>query len=287
MVKHGAGFLRAATVTVALAASARSAADEVALDVVFADTFESATPSVYRIGAIALRDPHVFYLVSGFLCLDGTQVLNQQIQDGLDADQDDDGFYDASPLVEFRPEDMSGTPHRFETRAGACTTDATPDCTPADDAVATRWYAGFDVSPPTVCLGALPDTTSGFQPPVPAPDGTCFTTSAIDASLPLDTLTLPLWDTQLAAPWPAAGGSTGGGLLRGFLRESDADDLVVSLGTASVTLSSLLPDGSGSCMTGVAHGKDVDRGEAGWWMYLEYRLDAVSAPSSGVPSGVR
>jgi hypothetical protein len=37
-----------------------------------------------------------------------------------------------------------------------------------------------------------------------------------------------------------------------------------------------LPGGTGSCASGITNGLDNDRNEAGWWMYLEYRLDAVS-----------
>jgi len=111
---------------------------------------------------------------------------------------------------------------------------------------------------------------------VPTPDGNCFATTAADASLPFGTLSIPLWDTAFAAPWPNTSGSTGDGLMRGFLRESDADQIPIDLGGQTVALSSLLPDGNGSCATGVVNGKDVDRDEPGWWMYLEYRLDAVS-----------
>ena len=73
-----------------------------------------------------------------------------------------------------------------------------------------------------------------------------------------------------------ADGSTGGGLMRGFLRESDADQIGVDVSGQSVVLSSVLPGGTGSCAQNVAHGKDTDRDESGWWMYLETRLDAVS-----------
>ncbi|HEX5123741.1 MAG TPA: hypothetical protein VFV97_10890, partial [Rhodanobacteraceae bacterium] len=77
--------------------------------------------------------------------------------------------------------------------------------------------------------------------------------------------------------WPATTGSTSGGLMRGFLRESDADQIMVDPGTGPVVLSSLLPGGTGSCAAGVTNGLDSDRNEPGWWMYLEVRLDSVSA----------
>jgi hypothetical protein len=231
---------------------------------------------VFRIGSVALRDPHLFSTVV-FLCVDSTEVINGEFQQQLDADEDADGFYDASALAVFRPLDASGRPGVLENQAGICTTESPPQCAPAGDPPIARWYAAFDLSPPTVCLGALPDTTSGYSPPVPEPGGTCFTTTAVDTTFALGKLSIPLWDTQYAAPFPATTGSSGGGLLRGFLRETDADQIVLDIGGQNIALSSLLPDGTGSCATNVAHGKDSERGAAGWWMYLEYRLDAVSA----------
>lgn len=148
---------------------------------------------------------------------------------------------------------------------------------PGTDAPIARWYEQFNLTSPTVCLGALPGTTSGYTPPVPAPGGDCLATTAVDTALPFGTLSIPMWDTQIGAPWPALAGSTSGGLLRGFLRESDADQITIDFNGQSITLSSLLPDGTGSCATGVTDGKDIDRGEPGWWMYLETRFDATSA----------
>jgi len=254
----------------------RASADEIAFEVVFSAGFEAAPPSVFRIGSLALRDPHLFY-TAAFFCVDSTNALNDQIQQQLDADADGDGIYDASALAVFRPLDASGHPGVLDNQGGLCTTESPSQCAPAGDAPISRWYGAFDAVPPTVCLGALPDTTSGYDPPVPVPSGLCLTTTAVDQTFPLGALVIPLWDTQYATPFPTAAGSTDGGLLRGFLREADADEIVLDLGGESVVLSSLLPDGTGSCATNVTHGKDSHRGEPGWWMYLEYRLDAVSA----------
>jgi len=251
-------------------------ASEVELDVIFASGFEAATPTVFRMGGVALRDPHLFFPFAGF-CVDSTDALNQNIQQQLDADADTDGFYDSSPLTVFRPLDTSGAPGIFENRDGVCDTGTTPHCTPGIETPVERSYAMYDLTAPTVCAGPLPDTTSGFDPPVPAPGGHCFATTVIDTVLPLSSLQLPLWDTKFAAPSPSATGSTGGGLMRGFLRESDADQISIDLGAGPIVLSSLLPDGTGSCSTGDPHGKDTDRGEPGWWMYLEIRLDAVTS----------
>lgn len=264
------------TLVALVCASGVAHADEIALDVILADGFEAATPTVFRMGAVALRDPHLFFPFATF-CIDSTEALNQQIQQQLDSDADSDGFYDSSPLAVFRPLDASGTPGVFESRDGVCDVAATPHCTPGVETPVQRWYATYDLAAPTVCAGPLPDTVSGFNPPVPAPGGHCFATTVIDTVLPLSTLQLPLWDTKFAAPSPTASGSTSGGLMRGFLRESDADQISIDLGAGPIVLSSMLPDGTGSCETGDPHGKDTDRGEPGWWMYLEYRLDAVTS----------
>ena len=270
MIRHAIAILLGAL------ASGRASADEVIVDVTFSNGFELIPSTVFRMGSLALRDPHVFYPFLSF-CIDGTDELNGEIQSQLDADADGDGFYDASPLAVFAPFDEIGRPGSFGNRDGICSTDVPSQCTPGIEEPVWRWYRTFAVVPPTVCMGALADTTSGYDPPVPTIGGSCFTTTVVDTVFPLTTLSLPLWDTQFAAPWPATSGSTSGGLMRGFLREADADQIAIDLGAGPVVLSSVLPDGAGSCATGVPDGKDIDRGEPGWWMYLEYRLDAASS----------
>ena len=264
-------------VTCALAASLLATfahADEVQIEVpLLVNGFDPIPLTAWRIGALELRDPHVYY--SFGLCLDVTDTLNTDIQQQLDADANGDGFYDTSSLVYMLPYATSGV-NAFASIDGICTTASTPACTPGVLPPSPRWYEDFTPPPPTVCLGPLPGTTSGYSPPVPAPAGHCFATTSLDTSLTLGTLSIPLWDTQLAAPWPATTGSTSGGLMRGFLRESDADQITVDFGTGPVVLSSVLPGGTGSCATGVSNGIDNDRNEPGWWMYLEYRMDAVS-----------
>lgn len=235
--------------------------------------FDPIPVTAWRIGALELRDPHVYYSLG--LCVDATDELNANIAQQLDADADGDGNYDSS-AVEFMLPYGTGFEEAFGSIEGICSTASPSQCAPAALPAVPRWYAPYALAPPTVCLGPLPGTTSGYTPPVPAPGGNCFATTVIDTTFAFGTLSVPLWDTALAAPWPATTGSTSGGLMRGFLRESDADQITVDLGTGPVTLSSVLPGGTGSCATGVTNGIDSDRNEPGWWMYLEYRLDAVS-----------
>lgn len=246
-------------------------ADEVHVDSVgeFRNGFDPVPVFAWRIGALELRDPHVYYSFGA--CLDVTDQLDAGIQQQLDADSDGDGFYDSS-AIEFM---LPGDQQAFGSVEGHCTTSSPSQCDPVPPVVP-RWYGEFKVTAPTVCLGPLPDTTSGYTPPVPAPDGHCFATTWADATVAFGSLAVPLLDTALAAPFPANTGSTSGGLLRGFLREADADQITVDPGTGPVALSSLLPGGTGSCATNVTNGIDSDRGEPGWWMYLEYRFDSVT-----------
>ena len=222
-------------------------ADEVQFDVpLLSNGFDPIPLNAWRIGALELRDPHVYY--SFGVCLDVTDTVNTNVQQQLDADTNGDGIYDSSALELMLPYE-SGAVRPFGSSDGNCTTAATPQCTPGTLPRSGRWYEAFNVTAPTVCL---------------------------DTTIALGTLSIPLWDTKLAAPWPGTTGSTSGGLMRGFLREADADQITVDFGTGPVVLSSVLPGGTGSCATGVTNGLDNDRNEPGWWMYLEYRIDAVS-----------
>lgn len=253
-------------------------AAEVTVDALMLDGFETPAATVYRVGEMKLRDPHAFYTIG--ICLDVTDlIVNPQIAQALTADSDADGYYDSSPLLVLRPRDDSGRPARIEDRGGDCTVGTAPICTPNALASASGgWYASFELGSGQSCLEAIPNTVSTWSgaAPVPAPGGHCLSSTPRDQVLALGGgLVVPLWDTQVGAPWPGTVGSTGGALLRGFLRESDAALITVPYNNQQIPLSSMLPDGAGSCRTNVARGKDVHRGESGWWFYFETRLDAV------------
>uniref|UniRef100_UPI0021493323 hypothetical protein n=1 Tax=Tahibacter caeni TaxID=1453545 RepID=UPI0021493323 len=66
-----------------------------------------------------------------------------------------------------------------------------------------------------------------------------------------------------------------GGLLRGFLRASDAAAITVPVNGTNTTLAALLPGGAGSCRANLPGGVDSWNGESGWWFYFEYRQDAA------------
>lgn len=258
-------------------------AAEVPVDVMHFDGFETPVPTAFRLGQLALRDPHAFY-PAGPLCLDVTDTpsvgLNAQVAASLAADGNGDGTLDSSALLVFQPLRGDGAPARVMTTPAACSVAAPLACVPDTAAPqSTRTYRAFALSGSDRCLEPLAGTTSnwgGSAPAIPQPTGACYGTTAADLVLDTGALAIPLFDTSFGAPLPAASGSTGGGLMRGFLRATDAALVTFDINGTAVTLASLLPGGAGSCKANVTGGVDTWRGEAGWWFYFEYRQDAAN-----------
>lgn len=259
-------------------------ATEVSLDLRYFDGFEAPAPSVFRLGELMLRDPHVFLPVLFgpiTLCTDVTDLvdvgLNPQIAASLAADANTDGRFDSSPLLVFDPLRGDGAPGHLVSRGGDCSVAAPLQCTPDTAAAAVRSYRAFTLSGSDHCLEPLAGTTSSWAGgiAVPQPGGHCYATTAADMVLSTGTVTIPLFDTAFGAPVPAATGSTGGGLLRGFLRAADAATITVPVNGNTLPLSSLLPGGAGSCRASGVGGVDTWNGESGWWFYFEYRQDAA------------
>ena len=257
-------------------------AAEVVIDVLHVDGFETPTPTAYRLGQLALRDPHVFYAVQigpTPVCVDATDLpsvgLNPQIAANLAADDDADGTLDSSALLAFKPLLTDGTPGRITSVPAACSVSTPTQC--AIDPAATtstRTYRAFALTGSDHCLEPLAGTTSnwGSGASVPQPGGACYATAPGDLVLDAAGLSIPLFDTAFAAPMPGVT-SVGGGLMRGFLRASDAAQVTLVANGATRTLASLLPGGAGSCKADVAGGVDTWHGETGWWFYFEYRQD--------------
>jgi hypothetical protein len=276
--------MRSAAVLLAVFASP-VLATEVPLDLLHFDGFEAAAPSVFRLGALMLRDPHVFVPVPlgpTTLCVDATDLaevgLNPQIAASLAADANTDGRYDASPLLVFNPLRGDGAPGRVVSRNGDCGVATPLQCTPDTLAAETRSYRAFTLAGSDYCLEPLPGTTSNWSgaAAVPRPGGQCYATTTADLVLSTGSVTIPLFDTAFGAPVPAMTGSTGGGLLRGFLRATDAATITVPVNGSTMTLASLLPGGAGSCRANGTGGVDTWNGETGWWFYFEYRQDAAT-----------
>ena len=78
-------------------------------------------------------------------------------------------------------------------------------------------------------------------------------------------------------PSPGSATALSSGLLRGFLRESDANQIIITdpaLPGGSLTLASLLAGGSGSCS--MRNDKDIHQGESGWWFYFNFSASQVT-----------
>jgi hypothetical protein len=248
---------------------------------VFSDSFRLPASTDFRIEALKLRDPHTF-IDAGFLgCIDMTDnapfdlpTTNSLIAQQLDGDANGDGFYDLSPLLRFQPLDLSGASFAFRSAYGACARPpAAPGC--MENGRIEPIAASYASQTSGLCLGPIPGTTRPYTPPVPVIDGTCFSSSAENGSIAAGSLLLPLQAIQVAGNWVGTHAVVPG-LLRGFLRESDADQTLLPSSYPVVggqPLSSLFPGGSGNCSA--ADDRDIFEGESGWWMYLEFTAAKV------------
>lgn len=267
------------------ACTAAGHAAEVPLLIEFNDGFELPAPTAIRLGALQLRDPHVFVPVPlgpTTICTDATDLpsvgLNAQIAASLAADANADGRLDSSALLLLQPPRASGLAAPVRSAGGDCSVATPTGCAiVAATPVVLRFYQSFNLNGSNHCLEPLPGTSSTWSsaPPIPLPGGSCYATTAADLVLDTGSAQIPLYDTAFGAPVPAASGSTGGGLMRGFLRASDAAQIQVPLNGSSRSLASMLPGGAGSCRADVPGGVDTHNGEQGWWFYFEYRQDAV------------
>lgn len=282
-MRHAVSSLFAAVL--AAVAATPATAVEAFVDTAFFDGFENPAPQVFRLGQLQLRDPHVFVPINVgpiSFCGDGTDTasvgLNAQIAASLSADSDANGRYDTSPLLAFSPLRTDGKRARMTTREGDCSVAMPLQCTPAAPTTPPRYYQTFNLGSGDTCVGPLAGTTSTWAgaAPIPQPGGQCYATTVADLVLSTGTVAIPLFDTKFGAPVPTVGASTGGGLLRGFLRASDAATIMIPIDGTPRSLASLLPGGAGSCQADVPGGVDTWNGEAGWWFYFEYRQDSAT-----------
>ena len=87
---------------------------------------------------------------------------------------------------------------------------------------------------------------------------------------------MPLFGVRSGGAVTVADGPIGRVMMRGFLRESDADATLLPAGLPLVggrPVSVLLKGGTGSCATG--SDKDVLDGVTGWWFYMEQTIASV------------
>lgn len=257
----------------------------IAAELILRDDVEGTFERIFRTHTLALRDPHVLTQVPVFGCVDFTDTpvptttlsLNGQIADALDMDDDGDTFLDLSPIIAVDQFDPDGFGQMVTQLNGQCPAPAPPAvCTltpPTPPAAA----AAADNDPLMICLQALAGTTSGYLPAVPAAAPPCLVTDAQDTEAPFGDLMIPLTGARFAASWDLAGDRLSNGLIMGFLRESDADELLLPIDLPLIggqPLSVILPGGNGNCASG--DDRDVFNMESGWWFYFESISDVVT-----------
>ncbi len=276
-----------------------------AQDPIFADGFESgntlawttsvgepplAPAEVFRFSDLDLRDPHLFVTIPVFGCTDFTDQdlpfglgpsFNSQLATLITSDGNTDGFLDLSSLLEFRPFDAAASGLRLDLASGLCAAPFPPaSCDP--DPTTVPQTAAYSAQAAGTCLAPVAGTTSGYTPAVGATPGPCFVSAPRPVTLSLNGLPLPLRGTQLAGRLldspPTAFDQ---GLMMGFLRETDADAILLPPEVPQVggqPLSVLLPGGSGNCAAG--DDRDTFEGQSGWWFYFAFTADAVAFTGS-------
>lgn len=242
----------------------------------------------FRVNDLDLRDPHVF--VNALGCIDVTDAaplgfgLNPQTQTALQTDQNGDGRFDWSPVINFTLLD----PQPGAT--GTLTVDLDASCTPGDPDFCVlsnrQTEASYAIRGSGECLSTIPGTTRPYTPsitPATASFGNaCFETAPIALTLVLGGIPVPLTDVQLGATLLVPDSDVSGlanGLIRGFVTEQDANQTIIPSTVPLVggqPLSVLLAGGQNNC---ASHSdKDVLNGVAGWWMYFNFTAQRVHQP---------
>lgn len=285
--------MRVLASTLILTAAMTPATAQNAVDWLGVDGFEFASPAtVMRFTDLDLRDPHVFLPITiapfPTVCFDFTDTpiptttlsFNGNIQSSYNGDSNPaDGFLDASSLLWFRPLWQDGRTARVDNGAADCLAPApTSGCAPSPAATPSAYrYAAFSSG---TCLAPLPGTigSPAYSPAIAAATGACFVTAPRTFVFDNGGTPITLIDAQIAATFDATPATAlSNGLLKGFLRESDANQIVISdpaLPGGSLTLASLLAGGTGSCST--RNDRDLHAGESGWWFYFNFQAAAVT-----------
>lgn len=253
----------------------------------FSDGLEFTMPSaLIRTTSLKIRDPHFFAPVfPPIVCPDFTDndivgqpnsAVNNQINLTLTTDSDSNGFLDSSPLWIFQNALSGPQIRRFDNADGQCsaplasTTCTFPTATIAD--TYTVISSGADS-----CFSPIAATTGGYTPSVATVATPCWLGAAkATASLNFNGVAVPLYGVRSGGAVSATDGPIGRVMMRGFLRESDADATLLPVGLPLVggrPVSVLLKGGTGSCATG--SDKDVLDGVTGWWFYMEQTIASV------------
>ncbi|HUD42948.1 MAG TPA: hypothetical protein VMR06_13240 [Dokdonella sp.] len=248
-----------------------------AQDLVLADGFEPIT--AMRMTDLALRDPHV-YVDAVFSCIDVTDTpllgfsLNGAIRARIQGDEDGDGWLDANLLQLYRPLTVGGS-GPVDVTGGACIAPmATTTCL-RDPALAPQ-PRQYTTAASGTCLAPEPGSVHPYTPPVAAVDAPCLRSSTQEMMLDLGGIAIPAHASTFAGRFGGTPAVPADGLLSAFVREADADAVLLPPDLPLIggrPLSSLLPGGTGNC---AGHDdRDFLNGERGWWFHLDYTAAQV------------
>ena len=260
---------------------------ELTPDWFFSDGLEFVMPSaLIRTTSLKIRDPHFFAPVfPPIVCPDFTDndlagqansSVNNQINLTLTTDSDTDGFLDSSPLWIFQNALSGPQIRRFDNADGQCSAPlASTSCSfPAATMSDTYTVIGTGTDS---CFSPIAATTGGYTPSVATVSPPCWLGAAKpQASLNFNGVPVPLFDVRTGGAVTAADGPIGRVMIRGFLRESDANAALLPASLPLIggrPISVLFKGGTGSCAVG--SDKDMLNGVPGWWFYMEQTIATV------------
>ena len=229
------------------------------------DADPNVVPTAFRASQITLLDPHAFAFSN-----DVNDLVNDAIAHGVTQDMSNpvDNKLDLSMAVVFLPLDTAGAATPMNLTFPSCSAPlASTMC--SEDATTTI-IPTTATNMDTTCLEALPGTVTPYDPPVVPVPAPCFVTGSVDVTVALGSVTLPLQGAQFAATYDGSEPTTlSGGLLRGFVTKTDADNTLIPEGVPLV---------AGEPLSSLLKPEDMDMGpdgSAGWWFYLAVEAEVV------------
>lgn len=241
-------------------------------------------PDPQRMTGVWLRDPHFYASVPFLGCTDFTDSaipsvpsVNGELATRIVSDDDGDGYLDLSLMLLFRPFDANAETEKVDARNGACVTPAVAtSCHLNTSGPSVRAY--YDGRPAGPCLEVVPGDIRPYTPAITPPTAPCFETVARGLFFTVfGDQDLPLQDAQISATIEGTGPDRlVNGLIVGFLKEDDADNILVPSSypvIGGLSISYFLPGGKGNC---AAH-TDLDYYDEsnGWWFYINFTAENV------------
>jgi len=243
-------------------------------------------PTAFRFTDMDLRDPHTFVDFLGCRDVTDTQLVgfavNNEIQTGIQTDDDMDGILGLSIVAVFRPLGQALATSPLELYFPDCTAPMAGTTCTKSTSTSTTLSTATNLAAGT-CLGALPMTLKPYTPALTAASGPCYSSDKETLTITLSGIPIVLTDAQVGATYtgnPATGQVNG--VVRGFISEADANATILPADLPLVggkPLSLLLPGGDPAgadknCAT--YSDKDTNNGVVGWWFYLNFTATKVN-----------